>query len=133
MVNSARHRLDALLSEWSSFEECLLHDVRPVHFGFGVRMDINHVWGPDGQVRPDALERPVLVRLFLMGVQRLEFTGALNHAQLADPEQLDWGLTEIAVVRRFDVPDLVGLAVEWESERQLRVCFADFLLSVPDA
>ncbi|WP_062216046.1 hypothetical protein [Streptomyces sp. NBRC 109706] len=75
----------------------------------------------------------MLVSLFLLGVQRLEFTGALSPAQLADPERLDWGLTEISLVRRFGIPDLVGLAVEWESGRQLHAHFADFRCSGPGA
>jgi hypothetical protein len=113
-TSTAEDRLDAFLSEWNSFEECLLHDLRPVHFGYGLQVDI-----------------PVLVSLHLMGVQRLEFTGALSPAMLADPEQINWGLTEIANVRRFDVPGLVGLAIEWEGQRQLKVEFTDFRAASP--
>lgn len=131
MELSAEDRLDTFLSEWNSFEECLLHDVRPVQFGYGLKVDINYVWGESGTIRPDILERPVLVSLYLMGVQRLEFTGALSAAMLAVPEQIKWGLTEIAYVRRFDLPELLGLAIEWEGQRQLKVEFTDFQSTSP--
>lgn len=111
------------LAQWRSFEECILHDVRFVNFGYGVALTFNYVWGSDGAVRTDVLENPKLVTLELLGVESLEFVGALTSGMKASPNKVGWGLAEVARVIAADRPEGLRLVAEWESERRLAIDF----------
>jgi hypothetical protein len=124
--------VDRRLAEWKFFEECLVHDVRPIKFGFGLDLVVNHVWSDGGAVRPDVLEVPRLVTLRLLGLESLQFTGALTASMRRDPDAINWGLTEISrIVTITGLPSL-GLSVEWEGDRQLTAQFMEMEFIVPD-
>jgi hypothetical protein len=128
MTRSLRERLE----EWNNFEECLVHDVRPVIFGFGLDLVMNYVWD-DGQVREGALDAPHLVTLRMLGVDSLRFVGGLTESMKADPGGIGWGLTEIAQITPISAPLGLGIAVEWEGPRRLEVMFSELDVIAPDS
>jgi hypothetical protein len=70
-------------------EECLLHDVRSVRFGYGLDLLFNLV-RLNGRVRQNAIEAPVLLTLRLLGVESISFVGDLTDAMKASPERINW-------------------------------------------
>src|SRR5262245_28572058 len=111
MSATAYRLLQAALERWRSFEECLLHDVRFVNFGFGVDVVFNYVWGEGGRVRNDVLENPHLVAFHLLGVESLRFQGGLTSGMRENFESINWGLAEISMVKSFEVSTGLGLSV----------------------
>ncbi|MEU6020805.1 hypothetical protein [Micromonospora sp. NPDC047134] len=120
MSRSLRERLE----KWGNFEECLVHDVRPIIFGFGLDLVMNYVWD-DGGIREDALDVPHLVTLRMLGVDYLCFAGGLTESMKGDPGRINWGLTEVAHIVPVSAPSGLGIAVEWEGSRRLEVRFSE--------
>jgi|tagenome__1003787_1003787.scaffolds.fasta_scaffold20031757_2 hypothetical protein len=127
MIRSLRERLE----EWSNFEECLVHDVRPVIFGFGLDLVMNYVWD-GGRVREDALDAPYFVTLRMLGVDSVRFVGGLTESMKADPGKIGWGLTEIAHIVPISAPSGLAIAVEWEGVRRLEVMFSELKVIAPE-
>lgn len=125
--------LTAQLECWNFFGECLLHDISLIRFGYGLELAFNYVWDQSGlQVRADILGDPLIVRLRLLGVERVAFKGALTKGMLSEPEAIGWGLSEVARVEEFGASSSkFGLSVLWEGLRRLDVEFADFELLPP--
>jgi hypothetical protein len=48
---------------------------------------------------------------------------------LHEPEQVNWGLSEIARVVTSPADQGIGIAVEWEGDRRIDVRFADFIIT----
>ncbi|WP_328992589.1 hypothetical protein OG394_39970 [Kribbella sp. NBC_01245] len=111
--------IDAL-ERWKNFEECLIHDIRPVRYGYGVDIAINSVWR-DGKVRPDVLQKPDLVTLSLLGVESLRFTGGLTDDMKRDPAAINWGLTEISHIVDSSSDGSAAITVHWPGDRSLFV------------
>jgi hypothetical protein len=121
-------RLHGTLRRFDFFEEWLLHDVRAVLFGYGIDLTLNSVRDERGRMRTDVLERPILVTLRLKGVETLNFVGGLTAAMRANPEHLDWGLTEISRIEARESAQGLSLSVSWENNRRLDVEFSTWEL-----
>jgi hypothetical protein len=119
MTHQSEQRLDEVLERCNSFEECLLHDVRLVQYGFSAEVAFNVIWDDRGRIRDGILENPRLVTLELEGVAALRLVGGLSPAM--DPAAIDWGLSEVALVERYEIPDGIGIRVLWEGERCLEI------------
>lgn len=128
MINDDLLDAQAALRRYRSFEECLLDDVRWLRFGSQIDLVFNYVWDEGGQVRDRVLEEPRLVTVRCFGVQELMLSNHLTQAMLDEPDRLNWGLSEVAVVRfeprRLDGGDGVQVAVLWEGGRALHVIAA---------
>ena len=116
--------LSERLEEWRNFEECLVHDVRPIIFGFGLDLIMNYVWDGGG-VRENALDFPQLVTLRMLGVDHVSFVGGLTESMKANPEMINWGLAEVAQIVPTSASSGLGIAVEWEGTRRLEVKFSE--------
>lgn len=125
MTGRDAHLLGETLRRWDFLQECLLYDVRPVVFGFGVDLVFNLV-RPDGHVRADVLDRPELVTFRLLGVESISFVGGLTDAMRAAPEKINWGLSEVSRVEQIEVAPRLGLSVRWEGPRRLDIEFLSF-------
>jgi hypothetical protein len=110
------------LSEW------LLHDVRWIQFGFAIEILFNNVFDESGVVREDALGRPHLTAIRLSGVQTFSVSNNLSTAMLDEPDQIDWGLSEVARVQaeEFQLPDRLGVRLEilWDGPRRVEAVAA---------
>jgi hypothetical protein len=125
--SSSYEELCQILRKRNFFEECLLADVRPVRFGYGIDLVINDGRDGEGRVRNDILERSLLTTIRLLGVESLNFVGALTPAMKEHPERIDWGLSEIAMVDPFQPKEVpLCISVKWEVRRRLDILFYSF-------
>ncbi|GAA2213980.1 hypothetical protein GCM10009850_094440 [Nonomuraea monospora] len=123
MIVTAAEDIERLLTGHRHFEECLLADVRWRHYGTTVELVFNSIWDGD-RIRPDILARPRLVTVRLHLVQEFRLANAINEAVARDPESLDWGFSEVAMVSLAEEgPDHHRLAVLWEGDRRIDVVF----------
>jgi hypothetical protein len=135
MKNSGPKELATALQAWRSLQECLLDDLRFANYGYSVELTFNYIWDRAGRLRPGAQEQPLHVRIRLDGVQELHMAGGLTESILARPELIDWGLSEVALVRAIHSKRApLALEVRWEGgERRIEIHFHEFEFSAPDA
>jgi len=119
MTGVELERLASLLRRWRNLEECLLHEVRMSPDFYRAEILFNCVWDDNGRARERVLEEPVLVSVRLVGIEELRLVGELTAGMKRSPELIDWGLAEIAGVRVSRSGEILGLSVEWESQRRL--------------
>jgi hypothetical protein len=125
VTESSAESLAATLLRWGHFEECLLHDVRPVMFGYGLDVVFNLVRVGD-RVRENVLDSPMLLTLRLLGVDSVNFVGGLTLSMKAAPEQINWGLSEVSRVEQTRTSSDLGISVRWEGARRLDIVFVSF-------
>ena len=127
--------IDAVLRSLGFLGESLLGDVRWRRYGYSVELIFNYVWDRGGRIRPDVEGTPWLVTISCEGVERLTVKGGLSDAMKREPNQIGWGLSEVAVVRAepCSVLDGIGVAVtaSWESDRELRVEAVSATIDLP--
>ena len=119
--------------------ECLLQDVRWGHHRTVVTLVFNDVWNADrSAIRDDVLEVPRLVVLKASGVLSFHLDNQLTGGMLLQPELMDWGMDEVAVVtveEREDreitgeVFNVGGMRVRWEGGRELTLEATDIAWS----
>jgi hypothetical protein len=109
-----------LLDRWGGFDEALLHDVRSTDGMFNLELVFN-VIRIDGEVRSN-LSDPMLVALRLEGIERLRYEGGLTDGMRESPERIDWGFSEISVVRADEDSDgNLVIRVLWELTKMIEV------------
>src|SRR3989442_14766440 len=118
MIESSIDALRNALREWRFLEDCLLHDLRLVQFGFGIDLTFNYVWSDENQVRSDVLEKPKLITLRLIGVESLNLRGGLTGGMIDNPELINWGLSEVARVEPVEGNSGLALSIYWEGSRR---------------
>lgn len=111
--------LDAELERWVRGEESLLTEMALTHHGFAVRLALNLTWAAEGVLRPDLDQREQLLIIEMEGVQRLHMDGGLTRSMLDNPEGINWGLAEVALLRAHQCPAGLQLNVLWENERRI--------------
>lgn len=72
------------------------------------------------------------VALDLDGVQRLVLEGGPNARMLKHPEEIGWGLSEVALVRVAPTDDGVRFEALWEGERRVEVHCRQATLNAPE-
>jgi hypothetical protein len=112
-------RLDDELRRWLHCEESLLVETALTHHGYGVRLAFNLTWASEGVLRPDLDSREQRLTIEMHGVQRLHMEGGLTQAMLDHPENINWGLSEVASLRAAPCPDGLQLQVLWEDDRSI--------------
>jgi hypothetical protein len=121
----------SILEEWRGFQECILEDVRWRDYGTSLDLVFRCIWKDGDQVFRDD-EEPRFVALRLLLVQEFDLHNALNAAQLREPERLNWGVSEVAVVRIHESEDVsmdpagqfLELECLWEGDRRITARFA---------
>jgi hypothetical protein len=127
MSERSGSRLREELEARRNLQECLLVDMCLVHYGFGVQLVFNYIWGEDGRVREDVEANPVLVTFRLLGVRSLSLKGGLTDAMVSEPELINWGLSEVAMVRSALTADgELSMSVQWEGDRRIDIEFVAF-------
>ncbi len=127
-------QIHAFLEENNHFCECILRDVRWLHFGTTIEFVVNSIWNAR-QVRAD-LDIPKLVTLRFGVVQELTVRNALNPSMCAQPEMLNWGFSEFSMMKVEDSDLARSLAAThgrpfhlfscvWESERRIDLIFSE--------
>lgn len=118
-VNAAE--LYTELERWHHLGECLLLELSLIRFGFGVRLVFDNIWAAEGRVRDDLGEREERLVIELMGVQRLVLEGNLSQEMIDDPDEINWGLSEVAQVRAVPCAAGLRLRLSWEDDRSIVV------------
>ena len=118
----------AVLKAHGGFGECLLRELRLVRFGLSLELTFDCVAGPNDQSES--------VTLVLDLLHELHLTAAIPQGLLEEPDQVDWGLSEVALVELAagtEAPDQDPprhrLRVLWEDDRKIEAVFS--ALEVP--
>ncbi|PWN03039.1 hypothetical protein DJ010_11770 [Nocardioides silvaticus] len=112
-------RLDDELRRWLRCEESLLVEMALTHHGYGVRLGFNLTWASEGVLRPDLDSREQRLTIEMRGVQRLHMEGGLSQRMLDYPEAINWGLSEVSLLRAEPCAAGLQLQVLWEGERRI--------------
>ena len=100
-------------------EESLLVEVALTHHGYSVRLVFDLTRTSEGALRPDLNERGQRCTVEMHGVQRLQLEGGLSQSMLDQPEAINWGLSEVALVRAEASAVGLQLQVLWEGKRNV--------------
>lgn len=111
--------LDTELERWLRCEESLLIEMALTHCGYAVRLAFNLTWAAEGVLRPDLDKREQRLTIEMHGVQRLHMEGALGQAMLDHADDVNWGLSEVALLRAEPCPGGIQLQVLWEDSRSI--------------
>jgi hypothetical protein len=133
MLESAELITD-YLNRYRRFEDRLLQDVRWRLYGTVIELEFDYVWSDNGAIRSE-YEQPNLKVLALHNVQEFHLWNGLTEHMSLHPEDLNWGLSEVASVRVVDDPVVLGkyqhvavplhhLRCAWEGERRIDIVFA---------
>lgn len=111
--------LDAELQRWLRCEESLLVEMALTHHGYSARLAFNLTWASEGVLRPDLDKREQRLTIEMQGVQRLHLEGGLSQSMLDHPEAINWGLSEVSLLRAQPCAAGLQLHVLWEDERSI--------------
>jgi hypothetical protein len=121
------------IGEWlagsGGLSEALLHELALARFGYSIRAVFQVIADLDGAV----LQEPRQVVVDLDGVDRLELRGGLTPRMVEHPEEINWGLSEVALVRVMAVDGGVRFEVLWEGDRRIEVRCHKISLTAPGA
>ena len=134
MIFESLDLMAGYLRENRNFGDCLLVDVRWRHFGTVIELIFDYSWTPDGSVRAEYAPSD-LRALVLRNVQELHVCNSLSEHMSLHPEELNWGLSEVASVRVLDEDRFLAkyqslpvpfhhLRCSWEGDRTLDVVFS---------
>jgi hypothetical protein len=132
MRTSNRKEIEEFFREHKNFSECIIEKLALKDYGATLEVVFNYIWTESVELRPNLDERYEIVLRFRL-VQELHINNALNSSMLRDPESINWGLNEVALVKVVDdnelqrdepspVP-LTHLAFFWEGDRRIDVIF----------
>ncbi len=107
--------LDAALQEVDNLEESLLTALELTHYGYSAELRFAHL--RRGRPVPDTSQ----VTVVMEAVSALRLTGGLSEAMIQHPEQINWGLSEVAQVVAYPAEPGIGRLVAWAGEREIRV------------
>jgi hypothetical protein len=111
--------LDDELRRWLRGEESLLVEMALTHHGYAVRLGFNLSWLSEGVLRPDLGKREQRLTIEMHGVQLLLMEGGLTQSMLDHPEAINWGLSEVSLLRAQPCAAGLQLQVLWEDERRI--------------
>jgi hypothetical protein len=135
MRTSNRKEIEAFLNEHKDFSECIIEELALKDYGTTLDVVFNYIWTDTGEVRPNLNERNAIVLRFRL-VQELHINNALNSSMLRNPESINWGLNEVALVQLVKDDSasqtsnpppaaLNHLALLWEGERRIDIVFSE--------
>jgi hypothetical protein len=111
--------LEAELERWVRCEESLLVELALTHHGYALRLAFNLTWASKGVLCADLGQREQRLTIEMQGVQRLHMEGGLTQSMLDHPERINWGLSEVDLVRAEECPDGVRLQVLATHDRSI--------------
>ena len=123
----------ALLETYNNFQECILLDVRWEHYGYKLDLVFHYIWASGGAIRKN-LDQPHLLHVVFEGVHEFHVRNAWTDAMFEEPASMNWGASEVALVRVENDPKYVGpygssgreayhVCVYWEGDRRIDIVF----------
>ncbi len=126
-----------ILTKYKNFEECVINDIQFKKHGYEVEFLINYIYNKKGVINFD-IDRQT--KLIFNCVQEFRITNSWNSSQISEPENINWGSSEVAIIQLSDGDsDLLNkykshleenisfhhVEVLWESERRIDIIFKD--------
>lgn len=115
------------LEQFGALSEALMKELCLVNYGYSVHVEFSVVVDLGGRV----LDDPLHVGFDLDGVQSLTLVGGLTSSMLEHPENINWGLSEVARVRVASSDDGIRFEARWEGERLIEVHCRQATLTAP--
>ena len=119
------------ISQWlersGALSEALMRELCLVNYGYSVHVEFRAIVDAEGHV----LDDPMDVELDFVGVQRLTLSGGLTTRMLEHPEEISWGLSEVALVRVDPSDEGIRFEALWEGERRVDIQCRKAILTVP--
>ncbi|MEI2809997.1 MAG: hypothetical protein V9F00_07300 [Nocardioides sp.] len=116
------------MEQSGGLSESLMKELCLVNHGYSVRIVFSVIVDPEGRV----LDEPLDVGVDLAGVQRLTLKGGLTARMLEHPEEIGWGLSEVALVRVTSANGDVRFEALWEGNRRIEVVCRQATLVAPE-
>jgi hypothetical protein len=98
MKAKTKVEIEELLNSLHHLSEGVIEQFSRKDYGTTLEVVFNYIWTDDQRLRSD-LERPFNVALKFRCVQELHMNNALNKYMCAHPEEIGWGINEVAVVK----------------------------------
>jgi hypothetical protein len=122
------------LSRYKFLQECILTNVNFVNHLADVDISFNYIYDVNGNFRTD-MNRNQIVTLRLSLIQWFQMNGGLTSNQLLYPEKMDWGSSEVSIVRISSDSALLKehvslnirlhhLEILWETNRRIDIIFS---------
>lgn len=132
---SQQHEIQELLNQHHSFSECIIADFDWARFGTEVELTLRYIYDDDGHIYKSMDDWRTLVLRFLL-VQELRISNGLTQTMCNRPEQLNWGFSEIALMKLVENSELAEpfrelsmpfhhMSILWETERRIDIVFSE--------
>ena len=107
---------------FKDFQECIIENLVFKDYLTTVVVSVANIWTDDGQLREDLDSRKELVHLEFKGVMSLNVFNDLTPSILYQPDRINWGFNEIALVEIKQDNDLyMTFSFVWESNRKIEL------------
>ena len=141
MIRTDYIGIDRQIKALNDLQESILLDVVWKDYGTTIELHFNSVLRSQNDVGTD-VEKEKLVVLRFYSVQELLVRNFLNDSMLIDPSQLNWGLSEISMVKLernskalayYESPiiPLNHVVILWEGERKIDIIFSGLEVDLP--
>ena len=124
--------IQKFLIEHKGFAECIIEEFRLTDYGTTFEVALNYIWDATGQLRSN-IDEPQRIVLRFRLFQELKINNSLNEQMLRHPEDINWGLNEIACIKLVGDKveagaehSFIQLAFVWEGNRRIDVVFLEF-------
>ncbi len=134
MKAKTKAEIRELLRSYHNFSECIIEDMRWRDYATTLDVMFNYIWDGQEGISLDP-KQPELVVVRFKLVQEFRLNNALNSYMCAHPEELNWGLNEVAMVKISDddapqsYPFLPisfnHVILLWEGERKIDILFSE--------
>ena len=132
MRTSESKDIEKFLIEHRGFAECIIEEFLLTDYGTTFEVAINYIWDATGELRPNIDESQRIVLRFRL-VQELHINNSLTEQMLRHPENINWGLNEIARIKHVgnkveagSEHSFIHLVFVWEGDRRIDVVFVEF-------
>jgi len=136
MRTSNREQIEAFLREHKGFSECIIEEFIFKDYGTTLEVRLNYVWSDWGDIRANLNEPRNIILKFRL-VEDLHIKNSLSHSMLTEPESINWGLNEIALLKvvgdtnALQTPEpseplFTHVVFLWEGDRRIDIVFSEF-------
>lgn len=135
-----KSEIQAIINTHRGFSDCIIEEFKWKHFGTTMELKIRYIYDQNGHIPKSMDDWHTLVLSFHL-VQKLRISNALTQTMCNEPERLNWGFNEIALIKLEDNPELLTpfkefitpfhhIVILWESERRIDIVFSE--LEIPE-
>jgi hypothetical protein len=117
MKIDSQEAISRWLEDSGGLYEALLTELRLTKHGYSVHIKFSVIIDREGRV----LDSPLNVEFDFEGVQRLTLEGDLSEYMLDHPEEINWGLSEVTLVRVLPTEDGIRFEAGRESGRRIEI------------